>query len=94
MLPKISPTEYVTRMANAIAKLTEQHGGTCILELGWPHLVSMIGCLQLSLRHPSNRGGPARMMRDLIDKIYALIPPEHAEVVTLLKLGDDPKNDC
>lgn len=93
MSATITPNEYVERMAEAIQRVTEEHGSRCIMELGWPNVVSLVGCLQLSLRHPSNRGLPAKMCRELIDHIYALFPPGNRDIVTLLKLGDCPEND-
>lgn len=94
MSEKISPAEYVARMATAVRRLTEEQGSFAVVELGWPNLIAMVGCLQLALRHPTNRGEPARMAREIIQKVYDSFPPGHRDIVTLLKLGDVPANDC
>ncbi len=50
-----------------------------------PGLLSLISCLQLSLRHPANNGVAATFARDLIAQVHAMFLregyPAYAEMI-------------
>lgn len=62
-------------------------------EIAWVNVVALVGCLQLALRHPANRGAPARVARHLIDGVIERVEPICPDLARLLRLGDDPAHD-
>jgi hypothetical protein len=67
---------------------------TIPVHLDIPSALSLIGNLQLALRHPANEGPSATIARKFIDGLIdRMITAGLYRVAELAKLGDDPAYD-
>ena len=58
-------------------------------------LMSVIGTLQLAMRHPQFKKRPtAKLTRQIIDQLISGIPENMPATRELARLGDNPKYDC
>jgi hypothetical protein len=77
----------------AFTAWAKKRGGRFLFEVDCTCLISIIGNLQLALRHPNNVGPSARAVRQLIDQVIAAIELEAPYVAQMLRRGDNPAHD-
>jgi hypothetical protein len=81
-----------------IKRVAEEHdaadGWVMPVEFELGALLCIVGSLQLSLRHPANRGLTSHTARDFVDQVIGSVRAAgwiaHAE---LMEAGNDPAND-
>ncbi len=72
-------------------RLAKRTGDMVILEMSVGQLVSMVGMMQLALRHPNIGEHVAQVSRDLLDKIIELI--DDPVITEHFRRGFDPNYD-
>lgn len=82
----------VDELAAGLKRLQQRHGHFT-LQCPFSSIVTLVAQLQLALRHPGNRGEPARETRRVIDDIINTLGATEPRVAELLRLGDDPGQD-
>lgn len=56
-------------------------------------LMVLIACLQLSLRHPKNKGPSAEIIKVVIEKLIDELPVDSLALRELASMGNNPKHD-
>lgn len=56
-------------------------------------LMVLIASLQLSLRHPMNKGPTSEIIKIVIEKLIDEIPVDHIALRELANKGNNPKHD-
>ncbi len=79
--------------AEGLTRLVAQHP-FLKLELDWQTGIAILSSLQLSLRHPANRGHTAQVVRRFCDEFIAQIEGVDPALAQLLRMGDDPQHDA
>jgi hypothetical protein len=88
-------TPWQKKLLGAVAReQVEGRGFILPLHLDLASLLSLVGNLQLALRHPANKGPSALIARELVDSIQKRLIDAgyfaHAEVV---EIGNNPAFD-
>jgi len=96
--PKTMPIERQKASLQRAAALAEMRGinpeFTIPVHLDIPSALSLIGNLQLALRHPANGGPSASIAREFIDGLLErMIAARLYRTAELARLGDDPAYD-
>jgi len=65
------------------------------IEVTWDidTLMTLIACLQLSLRHPKNTGASSQIIRVVIEKLIDELPVDSLALRELAGKGNNPKHD-
>lgn len=63
------------------------------LDVDWQTGIALLASLQLSLRHPGNRGHSARLVREFCDAFIEAVEQVDPALAQLLRRGDDPQHD-
>lgn len=87
--------ERENRLLDAVAQEMDGAGDFYIpLSLNLSAAMSLVGSLQLSLRHPENVGPSANVAREVIEGIIAIVASQgFAAVALLMRMGDNPRFD-
>lgn len=99
--PLLSPTPPVwteteaeqNRFIDAWAALARRHSNKMVLEVDFSAILSLVGMLQLSLRHPMITPANRRVTRGLVDGVIHSIGCLDPFCADMLKRGDDPRFD-
>lgn len=64
------------------------------IELTILQAISIIGNLQLALRHPANNGPSADIAKKFIERLREIISKDSAELDLIIQAGYNPDFDC
>lgn len=81
------------RFLKGLTQLQAQHS-TCLLEVDWGTTTSVVGALQLALRHPDMPPLTRSTVRRFVDRLLDRIGDVQPEVSHHLRKGDDPTYDA
>jgi len=90
-MTKRAENELLDRMTQ---EMTASPGFVLPIHLDLPTLLSLVGALQLSLRHPRNTGPTSQIVRQLINGIIDRIETHGFKATAeLMRLGFNPEHD-
>lgn len=81
------------RRFNQLIEELKANRGECHLQLGFNEVIVIVAHVQLALRHPGNKGAPARLARKILDEVIAKLDEGAPGIGEFLRLGFDPKYD-
>jgi hypothetical protein len=80
------------KFALGVEALRDKHP-ICVIECHWETVTSLIGGLQLALRHPGMPAATGRRLRAVVDNLIERVAEISPDLGALLHLGDDPSRD-
>lgn len=90
----MSPERYAEVESRFTAEVQRNRDYLLPIHMGLTEVVSMVGMLQLALRHPANTSTTARIVRQILDDIIERVERDGLTAVAeVMRLGDNPELD-
>ena len=93
MAETVQQKAELARMFELVEEFTAGCGDQVQLECNVSLLLTLIGQLQLALRHPRNVGPSSLDARNLVNKLIGQVEARSPELAEFLRRGDDPSHD-
>ncbi len=85
-------TNHEAIFASLAEDLAKKHGWF-VWNVDFETLISIVGQVQLALRHPANIGPSATQSRRAVEKVIAMLETASPGIAKYLNMGFDPAHD-